>query len=286
MSNVSSSSSSAKQFLTRRVRSHSKTDNQSVTEKSLFSRFFPKKPKKSIALITTNAKSLDLPLSNARRVPLVNQSSLSSNEPQSTIDEEENENEREDDENDEQNVSGASLSDDEQHQPKTNPLPVTRSSNNSRTSSGSTKTSTQTVTPTILPASDSQYYASMSAAPKGFSISYHKCMSKGNDNLRKQAAFGRLQQHQQNNPNNAGATQLMVGSMSKETEVDGTRVVASTDEDSAILFFFFFSLPVRRSCPSSLNATTHCLRCCVCVCLAFTQDRFEIAKKTAKIVRK
>jgi len=213
LSNVSTSSSSpsstAKQFLTRRVRSHSKTDNQSVTDKSLFSRFFPKKPKKTVALITTNVKSIDVPLQN-KRAPLINQMSLSTNDQQSTIDEEENE--QDDDDNDEQDLSGASLSDDDQHQTNKNSMGMTRSSttsrSGSRTNSGNTKNSSRSVTPTTLSASDSQYYASMSAAPRGFSISYHKCMSKGNDNLRKQAALGRIQQ-QNKQTNVAGTTQLM-----------------------------------------------------------------------------
>lgn len=216
-SSSSSASSSAKQFLTRRVRSHSKTDSQSVSDKSLFSRFFPKKPKKPIALITTNAKSIDVPLQK-QRPPLINQLSLKSSEPQSTIDEEENE-------DDEPNISTGSMSDDEQNQPKKNEISATRSSTTSRagsrTNSGNAKATTINPTPNLLPGSDSDYYASMSSAPKGFSISYHKCSTKGNDYLRKQAAFGRFQQQQlqskQSGSSSAGgASQLMVGLMSQE----------------------------------------------------------------------
>ena len=43
--NPSSTSSAAKQFFIRRVRSRSKSDPQSLPDKSLFSRFFPKRTK-------------------------------------------------------------------------------------------------------------------------------------------------------------------------------------------------------------------------------------------------
>jgi hypothetical protein len=50
----------------------------------------------------------------------------------------------------------------------------------------------------------------MSSAPTGFSISYHKRMTKGNDNLRIQAAIGRLQQQNKKGTADSGASQLMV----------------------------------------------------------------------------
>jgi hypothetical protein len=52
----------------------------------------------------------------------------------------------------------------------------------------------------------------MSSAPTGFSISYHKRMSKGNDDLRIQAALGRLQQQSKQGTSNGGGgtSQLLV----------------------------------------------------------------------------
>jgi hypothetical protein len=243
-----SSSSAAKQFLTRRVRSHSKSDTQSVSDKSLFSRFFPKKAKKPTAtLLTMTTKSIDLTMKN-KRAPLTNQASLSSNDHRLTIDEEEEEhqqqqqqqqrhqqqqqqqlqdnaNDDDDDELDERKISTGSLSDADRHRQKKDGMSSIRSSNTSRfgsrSNSGNSKVSTSGPNSLILPTSDSQYYASMSSAPTGFSISYHKCMKNGNDNLRKQAALGRLQQQQQQQQqqqnkqtggtSSSGASQLMVG---------------------------------------------------------------------------
>ena len=165
-SQSTSSSTSAKEFLTRRVRSRSKTDTQSVPDKSLFSKIFSKKSKKPLgALITTTTNSIDLN-SDTKRTYLTNKSSLTNEEAHSTIDE------YEDDDTLEQSVlSAGSMSDIDNR---------------------SKKKSRPRLDPIKLPQSDSQYYASMSSAPKGFSISYHKCMTKGNDNIRQQqAAFGR-----------------------------------------------------------------------------------------------
>lgn len=162
-----SQSTSAKEFLTRRVRSRSKTDAQTVPDKSLFSKIFSKKSKKPLGtLITTTTNSIDIN-SDSKRTYLINKSSLTNEEAHSTIDEDEEE--YGDDDALEQ--SAGSLSDiDNRTKKKSKPRPD----------------------PIKLPQSDWQYYASMSSAPKGFSISYHKCMTKGNDNIRlQQAAFGR-----------------------------------------------------------------------------------------------
>ena len=212
-SSTSSSSSSAKQFFTRRVRSQSKTDSQSVTDKSLFSKFFPKRSKKNMApLLTTTTKSMSLD-TKSNRAPLTNQASLSTYETQSTIDEEEEiGNDDDDDDLEHRPTSTVSLSDDENNdhsnkQTISNTQSSNSSRNGSRTNSGNSKISATGSNMMTIPTSDSQYYASLASAPKGFSISYHKCMTKGNDNLRKQAALGRLQQ-QNKQP---GASELMVG---------------------------------------------------------------------------
>ena len=197
---VSSSASSSKPFLSRRVRSQSKSDTQSTPEKSLFSRFFPKKPKKPLpALLTTTTQSIQLTGQNKRH-PLVNQKSLTSSDPRSTIDEEQ-EDDDDDEDFDERKASTESLTD---PSPKKGNAQRTSST---RANSGNSKSSNADPNPMISPASDSQYYASMSSAPKGFSISYHKCMTKGNDSLRKQVVYGRPQL---NKP--TGASPLMVGS--------------------------------------------------------------------------
>lgn len=214
-STVPVSSSSAKQFFTRRVRSQSKTDSQPVSDKSLFSKLFPKKSKKPNAqLLTTTTKSIDLD-TKTKRPPLLNQSSLSPTDAQLRIDEEEEQrdNNQFDDELDKNNISTASFSDNEDEHPShKDMMKNVQGTKSGRTASGNSKTSSNNpTTTTIMPASDSQYYASLSAAPKGFSISYHKCMTKGNDNLRKQAALGLFQQNKQTSGiANNGANQLMV----------------------------------------------------------------------------
>jgi hypothetical protein len=188
--------SSAKEFLTRRVRSRSKTDTQSVTDKSLFSKIFSKKSKKPMkTLITTTTNSIELDV-NSKQVNIINKSSLTKNEPHSTIDEEEYDYE-DDDVLEQSTMSIGFLSD-----------------NDNRTKSGPETTVKPRPSPVKLPQSDSQYYASMSSAPKGFSISYHKRMTKGNDDLRLQTGFNRLQQQNQKGAVGDGANQLMVGSAS------------------------------------------------------------------------
>jgi hypothetical protein len=207
----SSSSSSAKQFLTRRVRSRSKTDAQSVSDKSLFSRIFSKKSKKPMGTLITT-KSIDLDINKKRTNP-VNKTSLPANDPRSTIDEEE---EYDYGDDDERNISTGSLSDTDHLDEEDNDVNTSRSSNTtrggSRTNSGSGKNANAAPNVLSLPTSDSQYYASMSSAPTGFSISYHKRTAKNNDNLRIQAALGRLQQQNKKGAatTSSGASQLMV----------------------------------------------------------------------------
>ena len=204
------SSSSAKQFLVRRVRSHSKSDPQSVPDKSLFSRFFPKKTKKPLpTFLTTTTKSIDAHSTMNHSSKRGNNNLLTTNYQRSN-----NYEEDEDDEFDDRTVSSGSLSDTDQLNRKDR-ITGTRSSNitrgGSRANSGSGKTTSAGPNALSLPTSDSQYYASLSSAPTGYSISYHKRMSKGNDDLRIQAALGRLQlQNKQAAGNTGGTSQLMV----------------------------------------------------------------------------
>lgn len=204
-------SSAAKQFLVRRVRSHSKSDPQSVPDKSLFSRFFPKKTKKPLGtLLTTTSKSIDTHTN-------INHSSKRGNNHLLTTDYQRSNNyeEDDDDEFDDRTISTGSLSDTDHRNRKDNRITGTRSSTitrgGSRTNSGSGKNTSAGPNALSLPTSDSQYYASLSSAPTGFSISYHKCMTKRNDDLRIQAAFGRVQQqNKQVTGNTGGTSQLMV----------------------------------------------------------------------------
>lgn len=206
---TSTSSSSAKQFLIRRVRSRSKSDPQSVPDKSLFSRFFPKKSKKPLpTLLTTTSKSIDTHtnLTNQKKRQNMNNNYLTTDFQRDDDD---------DDELDERTVSTGSLSDTDHQNHKHDRITGTQSSNTtrggSRTNSGNGKNTSAGPNALSLPTSDSQYYASLSSAPTGFSISYHKRMSKGNDDLRIQAALGRLQQQtKQGTTNNGGTNQLMV----------------------------------------------------------------------------
>jgi len=185
--NSTASSSAEKQSLTRRVRSRSKTDTQSVTDKSLFSRIFSKKSKKPMGtLISTTTKSIDLDINN-KGPNFGNKLSLITSEPRSTIDEEEYDY-GDDDVLEESNITIGSLSGQSGIEKKYKAPPHSSS----------------------LPTSDSQYYASMSSAPTGFSISYHKRMTKGNDDLRLQAALGRLQQQNKKGNPSGGTSQLMV----------------------------------------------------------------------------
>jgi hypothetical protein len=186
--NSTTSSSSAKQFLTRGVRSRSKSDSQSVSDKSLFSRIFSKKSKKPMGtLITTTTNSIDLDV-NPKRVNLINKSSLKTNKLRSTIDEEE-----EDDYGDDNELEQSTTSDD------------FLSGIGKRTKSATERKYKPPPNPLILPTSDSQYYASMSSAPTGFSISYHK-----HEDIRLQAAPARLQQENKKGTTDSGASQLMV----------------------------------------------------------------------------
>ncbi|CAF0810684.1 unnamed protein product [Adineta ricciae] len=198
--------SSAKSSLSRRVRSRSKTDTQSVTDKSLFSRLFSKKSKKPMGtLITTTTKSINLDVPKIRSNTI--KESLSSGRQRSTIEEQD---EGAYDNDDSRNLSTGSLSDTEHPDEKDDELDLSHSSmasrSDSRNNSGPGKKSNSGHNP--IPTSDSQYYASLSSAPTGFSISYHKRMAKGNDDLRIQAALTRLQQQQNKKRTTGGANQL------------------------------------------------------------------------------
>jgi len=155
-------------------------------------------------LITTTTKSIDFdpPI---KRANTLNKSSIRSNEPRPTIDEQEECDYGDDD----SHKSTGSLSDTD-HFDETN---LTHSANTtrpaSRTNSGAEKKPRPGSNLTVLPTSDSQYYASMSSAPTGFSISYHKRMTNFNDDLRKQAAFSRVQQQNKKGAGE-GTSQLMV----------------------------------------------------------------------------
>ena len=200
---------STKQFLIRRVRSRSKSDPEAVPEKSLFSRFFPKKTKKPLpTLITTSSKSIDRSINSDPN----NKDSKMLTSPRRSVhggyDEEE-------DEFDERVISTNSLSDTDQQHSKENRTIPSQSSTVSRagirTTSGNNRYSTAGPNALSLPSSDSQYYASMTSAPTGFSISYHKCMSRGGDDLRIQATLGRMQKNRQTGT--GAANQLLVSCM-------------------------------------------------------------------------
>ena len=210
----SSSSSSAKEFLIRRVRSHSKSDPQAVPDKSLFSRFFPKRTKKPLgSLLTTTTKSIEAPAA-LHHQQQKKRSTINSNLLTTTYQASNADGDDDDEEFDERIISTGSLSDTDQQTSSDTRMTSSQSSSGTRTSSRTNSGNGRTISagPNILtlPTSDSQYYASMSSAPRGFSISYHKRMSKGADDLRIQAALGRLQQqNKQSVP--AGTSQLMVG---------------------------------------------------------------------------
>ena len=211
--NASSTSSSAKQFLIRRVRSRSKSDPQSVSDKSLFSRFFPKKSKKPLAaLLTATTKSIGISSSSNKKRTNINANLLTTDYQTSNNYDDDDD----DEEFDDRIVSTGSLSDTDNANQKEDRLTGSRSSNitraGSRANSGSGKYSSAGPNALTLPTSDSQYYASMSSAPTGFSISYHKRMTKGADDLRIQAALGRLQQQgkQGSGTVGEGTSQLLV----------------------------------------------------------------------------
>ncbi|UJR30366.1 hypothetical protein I4U23_017901 [Adineta vaga] len=256
----STTSSAAKQFLIRRVRSRSKSDPQSVPDKSLFSRFFPKKSKKPLpTLLTTTSKSIETHsnTNHYKKRQTVNNNLLTANYSNSnTYDDDD------DEELDERTVSTGSLSDSDQRNHKDGRINGVRSSNTtrggSRTNSGSGKNTSAGPNALSLPTSDSQYYASLSSAPTGYSISYHKRMTKGNDDLRIQAALGRLQQQsKQNTTTGDGTSQLMSlfqdpkrsGAQSPNHMSGGTRVSKTLSGQTII---------TRNS--SSDRPSTYCIR--------------------------
>ena len=257
-SQLTTINSPTKQSFTRRVRSRSKTDGESVSDKSLFSRLFSKKSKKPMGtLITTTTKSIDLNI-NKKGPNLINKLSLTTNEPRSTADEEEYDYE-DDNVLEESNMSINSMS----------------GANN--LTQHSNKNSLQNSL--ALPASDSQYYASLSSAPTGFSISYHKRLTKGNDNLRIQAAIGRLQQQQPNQkgtPNNGGTSQLMVCHtlFSKAffffSVLSVHRVFYALRE--FIVFIYIYSWHISNNALESIRKEKRCSemrkkKCCLLTCL-------------------
>ncbi|CAF1523085.1 unnamed protein product [Rotaria sordida] len=209
--NINSTTLTAKQLFGR-VRSRSKSDPQSVPDKSLFSKFFPKKTKKPLpTLLTTTTRAMENQTninSNKKRQNINHNNLLTTNYQRS------NNYEDDDDELDERTASAGSLSDNDRQNNKHDRISSNRSSNTvrggSRTSSGSGKYISAGPNALSLPTSDSQYYASMSSAPTGFSISYHKRMSKGNDELRLQTTLSRLQQQsKQGTTTSGGASQLL-----------------------------------------------------------------------------
>ena len=141
-------------------------------------------------------------------------------DPRSTIDEEREEEEEEKYnkiatvivDNNDPNASIVSLSDTDYFDEKVDVIKTSPSSNTTRAGSRANSNTDKKIDAVLnlvpLPTSDSEYYASMSSAPAGFSISYHKHMAKGNDN-RESAAIGHYQQHNKKETDN-GANQLMV----------------------------------------------------------------------------
>ena len=208
--NPSSTSSAAKQFFIRRVRSRSKSDQQSLPDKSLFSRFFPKRTKKPLPiLLTTSMKAIETHtgMNGTTQRQNVNNDLLTTSN-QST-------NNYDDDEYDDERIgSTGSLSDNGHQTLKDDRIDGTESSHTTRDSTKANISSgkgTGTGPNSLLPTSDSQYYASMSSAPKGFSISYHKHMTTDNNELRTQDALTRLQQqNKERTAASCGTSQLLV----------------------------------------------------------------------------
>lgn len=188
----------SKQSLSRRVRSRSKTDNQSISDKSLFSRIFSKKSSKKPrgALITTTTNSIDIDV-KPQRVNLINKKSLTTNQTETTIDEE-----------NEYNPDDYDYDDDNALDESVNSIDCLSDIDYRKKNPSANKAKPPPYS-SVLPASDSQYYASMSSAPTGFSISYHKHTSKDANNLRIQAALGRLQQQAKKGTTSGGTAQLM-----------------------------------------------------------------------------
>lgn len=153
---------------------------------------------------------------------------------------------------DERTTSTSSLSDNDRLNMKDERISSARSSTTirggSRNNSGNGKNSSAGPNVLLLPTSDSQYYASMSSAPTGFSISYHKRMTKGNDDLRIQAALGRLQQQSKQGTASGGTSQLMVCHLYKEL---------------MFILFYYFWHDILFFCRSSsythaLSLSIHC----------------------------
>ncbi|CAF1504711.1 unnamed protein product [Adineta steineri] len=297
--NSTTSSSSTKQAHSQRARSQSKTDTQSVTDKSLFSRIFSKKSKKPLgSLITTTTKSIDLDTTKTR--PKTFNKSLQIRTQRSIINEQDEYGYSNDDQLRDSNVSTGSLSDTDQFDDEISPnrsYNTTRAG--SRTNSGTGKKSNVGGNSMLIPTSDSQYYASMSSAPAGFSISYHKRMGKGNDDLRIQAALSRLQQQQQNKKGvDGGTNQLMslfqdpkrnatqsptpmpgttrVKTFSGQTII--TRNSSSSDRPSAYVFRPSSISPTHdadETFVSDEEIYTHFMKCHTC---------YDIMPKSSKLV--
>ncbi|CAF0891250.1 unnamed protein product [Adineta ricciae] len=258
-SSSSSTSSAAKQFLIRRVRSRSKSDPQSVPDKSLFSRFFPKKTKKPLpTLLTTTTKSIETHSNstNYKKRSNVHNNLLTTNYPNSNTYEDDD-----DDELDERTASTGSLSDSEQRNHKDGRINGVRSSNTtrggSRVNSGSGKNTSAGPNALALPTSDSQYYASLSSAPTGFSISYHKRMTKGNDDLRIQAALGRLQQQSKQGTASGGTSQLL--SLFQDPKRSGAQSPNNMSGTTRISKTFSGQTIITRN-SSSDRPSTYCIR--------------------------
>ncbi|UJR16183.1 hypothetical protein I4U23_003093 [Adineta vaga] len=175
-------------------------------------------------LITTTTKSINLDVPKKRANTI--KASLSPGEQRSTIVEqaEAGYGNDDDDQFDGRNLSTGSLSDTEHLDEKDDDVDFNHSlmtsRGGSRTNSGPGKKSN--MGQNSIPTSDSQYYASLSSAPTGFSISYHKRMAKGNDGLRIQTALTRLQQQQLNKKGTGGGTSQLT-SLFQDPKRSGTQ---------------------------------------------------------------
>ncbi|CAF1251717.1 unnamed protein product, partial [Adineta ricciae] len=166
-----------------------------------------------------------------------------------------------DDELDERTASTGSLSDSEQRNHKDGRINGVRSSNTtrggSRVNSGSGKNTSAGPNALALPTSDSQYYASLSSAPTGFSISYHKRMTKGNDDLRIQAALGRLQQQSKQGTASGGTSQLL--SLFQDPKRSGAQSPNNMSGTTRISKTFSGQTIITRN-SSSDRPSTYCIR--------------------------
>ncbi|CAF1214514.1 unnamed protein product [Rotaria sp. Silwood1] len=252
-------SSTAKQFLIGRVRSRSKSDPQSVPDKSLFSKFFPKKTKKPLStLLTTTTKSIEnqTNINSNKKRQNINNNLLTTNYQRS------NNYEDDDDELDERTVSTGSLSDNDRQNNKNDRIGGNRNSNTnrngSRTSSGSGRNISAGPNALSLPSSDSQYYASMSSAPTGFSISYHKRPSKANDDLRLQATLARIQQQsKQGTPTCGGTSQLL--SLFQDPKRSGAQSPINVNSSARVGKTLSGQTGIRKN-SSSDQPSIYCLR--------------------------